>query len=130
MTNSERYHYYKGNYQKYYRTHREQYRLWQQNNRSKMLVIMQNYHRRKRDAVIDLLGASCVRCGFSDNRALQIDHIDGGGTRDIKRFNGWQSYYKYILDNAEKAKKEFQVLCSNCNWIKRVENQEALKRWQ
>src|SRR5438445_10103504 len=39
------------------------------------------YHR-LRDQVFELLGDKCVRCGFADRRALQFDHISGGGNRE------------------------------------------------
>ena len=29
--------------------------------------------------VLGLYGGVCARCGFSDERALQIDHVQGGG---------------------------------------------------
>ena len=33
-------------------------------------------------------------------------------------------YYKHIISLGEEAKKEYQVLCANCNWIKRGRNGE------
>jgi len=66
-----------------------------------------------RDELITKLGGVCVRCGFSDRRALQIDHIDGGGVADFKKRGS--SVYISALRNSEG----FQLLCANCNWIKR-----------
>lgn len=81
------------------------------------------YWRRKRAAAIDLLGGVCVRCGFSDRRALQFDHTDGSGFQQRKN-NGFQAYpsIRRILAGDDG----FQLLCANCNWIKRVENNEHL----
>lgn len=70
-------------------------------------------------AVHSTLGGKCVRCGFSDSRALQLDHINGGGLRD-KRSTATR--YRQILSG--KSVGEFQLLCANCNWIKRAENGE------
>ena len=61
----------------------------------------------------------CKRCGFSDIRALQIDHINGGGSKERK--NREKSFLMTVRQNPNK----FQILCANCNWIKRVENREA-----
>jgi len=63
-------------------------------------------------------GPVCVRCGFADIRALQFDHIVGGsGRKERKKYNGRMgSFYKYV---AETGKFKFQVLCANCNTIKR-----------
>lgn len=74
-----------------------------------------------RAAVLQKLGAFCKKCGFSDERALQIDHIDGGKaghciTRDY-------IYYQRILNDPDILTK-FQILCANHNWIKRIENDE------
>src|SRR5690242_5812608 len=35
-------------------------------------------HRENRILAMEILGSSCKRCGFSDIRALQVDHINGG----------------------------------------------------
>ena len=66
----------------------------------------------------------CQGCGFSDLRALTIDHINGGGAehkRKIGRTNG-TSFYRWIRDNGYPD--DLQVLCMNCQWIKRHENKE------
>lgn len=81
-----------------------------------------------RKNVIDKMGGVCVICGFSDYRALQIDHINGGGSkerRENKNIVSRGMYLETVLaDNGEK----FQLLCANCNWIKRFENNENPKR--
>jgi len=72
----------------------------------------------RRLRIIDLLGGCCARCGMNDVRILQIDHKDGGGSKETARV-GWQSgLYKLVRENPEK----YQLLCPNCNWIKRIEN--------
>ena len=67
----------------------------------------------------------CVRCGFSDIRALQIDHIKGDGNKDRKSWNSVTEYYYRILGMARKqAQEKYQILCANCNVIKRRENKK------
>lgn len=73
---------------------------------------------------ISLLGGVCKRCGFSDPRALQIDHIKGGGNREFKAKGNYFVYLK-IVKNFNVEKNNYQVLCANCNWIKRYENKEV-----
>lgn len=68
-------------------------------------------------------GARCVNCGFSDWRALQVDHVNGGGTKEMREnrtYNNPRVYAKIIKESPEK----YQVLCANCNWIKRYEKKE------
>lgn len=68
----------------------------------------------------------CKQCGFNDMRALCIDHIDGGGTQHRKSLGGGGSvFYKWLKKNNYPA--GFQVLCTNCNFIKRFENNESRK---
>jgi hypothetical protein len=89
------------------------------------------YHRDTRKRVIEILGGKCVGCGFSDVRALQIDHIDGGGNSEYG-INGAHgiSYYNKIIKSKCDNEIKYQLLCANCNWIKRVENKEVLGRPQ
>lgn len=75
-----------------------------------------------RHQVIQMLGGKCIKCRISDERVLQIDHINGGDRQDTKRYKNRISFYRDILKT--KDDKNYQVLCANCNWIKRHENKE------
>lgn len=84
-----------------------------------------NYCRRKRFEVINLLGGKCIKCGFEDERALQIDHIHGGGNKEFKKIGFGARFHRHILKlDEEERKNKYQLLCANCNWIKRRENKE------
>jgi hypothetical protein len=63
----------------------------------------------------------CSRCGFSDIRALCLDHTDGDGRFDREHFRGSRLclHLKY-----EGFPSGYQVLCANCNLIKARENGE------
>ena len=74
----------------------------------------------KRDRVFALLGDKCVVCGFADKRALQIDHIHGSGRID----RGTDSPSKYYDRVVSEGSAKFQILCANCNVIKKIENRE------
>ena len=76
-----------------------------------------------RQRILSRLGSKCNHCGFSDLRALQIDHINGGGKQHIASFNGnYRNYYKHVEQTDLSG---FQALCANCNWIKRYEHKEC-----
>jgi len=81
------------------------------------------YHERLRDRVYVKLGNRCAKCGFADARALQIDHVQGGGRRDVARYRSRTSYLKAVLEDTAGS---YQLLCANCNMIKCVENKERL----
>jgi len=114
----------------YYQAHREERlaskRASEAKHRdAKLLRDHHNNTRRRtelRQALFALLGARCVRCGFADVRALTIDHIDGKGTQERKAARSMDAYYRHILAVGGEG---YQVLCANCNQIKRIENGES-----
>lgn len=68
---------------------------------------------------------ACVRCGYSDLRALHFDHINGGGRRHRQQAgSGWKYLRALIALTDEELTAQFQILCANCNCIKREENKE------
>lgn len=88
------------------------------------------YYRRRywyfRREAMKKYGNKCVRCGFSDERALQFNHINGDGflNRRQKYFRtrtGLKTKYDpreflRILVQ-EPVRDDIELLCSNCNWI-------------
>jgi len=82
-----------------------------------------------RKKAVEVLGGKCVRCGFTDIRALQIDHVNGGGQKEHRSIGSMAVYRKIIQKHSMGENiKDYQVLCANCNWIKRWENGETKKR--
>jgi len=79
-------------------------------------------HIERRAKVLEFLGGQCVVCGFSDTRALQIDHINGGGNKERRESPSCFSYWKKIMSTPSG---KYQLLCANCNWIKRASNEES-----
>jgi len=125
-------------YKKYYAEHKEKrrqdsknYRLrhpernsiscrkWRNNHMKQRRNYECIYFGKIRKKVIEILGNKCVRCGINDIRVLQIDHIKPCGSKNRKNLH---LIYKEILQNLNQ--KEYQLLCSNCNWIKKFENNE------
>lgn len=78
-----------------------------------------DYYRRRRAACIAFLGGKCGWCGFSDSRALQIDHVAGGGVKEAKAI-GPHGVMRKVL----QGDPAYQLLCANCNQIKKVERDE------
>ena len=81
-----------------------------------------DYARNFRQRVLEAFGGRCVRCGFNDWRALQIDHISGGGNREHQGSKGHAGIYRRALREPD----QFQCLCANCNNIKRYEEGEGV----
>jgi hypothetical protein len=59
----------------------------------------------------------CALCGFSDQRALEIDHINGGGQEHRRQtgIHGGNSFYRWLKQRGYP--EGYRVLCRNCNWI-------------
>lgn len=75
-----------------------------------------------RRQVIEHLGGCCAKCGYdADIRALQIDHVAGDG--HIERRNGVVNN-KMLRAALADTNNRYQLLCANCNFIKRIENNE------
>ena len=79
-----------------------------------------------RAAILEILGARCKECGFDDPRALHIDHKNGNGHAERKKFGG--AYYANILARIRGGADCYQVLCANHNLIKKYTNQEHTPR--
>jgi hypothetical protein len=59
-------------------------------------------------------GPKCRRCGFDkDPDSLQIDHIEGGGTKHLKEI-GRSKLYSWLKKNGYPP--GYRVLCANCNF--------------
>ena len=80
--------------------------------------------RKQRAEFLEAMGGGCARCGFSDQRALQVDHVHGGGVqkRGMEHAAGGPRLYAFVLAHRD----EFQILCANCNVIKRIEEKESV----
>ena len=108
----------------YYKIHKENFKR-----RSK------EYRHRLKIKVFTMLGNKCVGwnnkgCPFNctDVRCLQIDHVNGDGVESRKKLRqsgGWAYYYYLLKDIKAGHKNNYQILCANCNWIKRFEKGEA-----
>lgn len=102
--------------------------------RKRLTYTQRVWARRWREEAIRVLGGCCARCAFSDPRALQFDHVNGDGYLDVRpsdaaggrqrKSQALGTYYKRIAEQREPGR--FQLLCANCNWIKRAENEEHL----
>ena len=74
------------------------------------------------DALAALAPMVCRSCGYdADVRALQIDHVNGGGVKEHRKI-GSQGISQRVLTHTE----DYQLLCANCNWIKRFDMDEVI----
>lgn len=81
----------------------------------------QKWSAQLRIKVIEKLGGKCKKCGFDDFRALQIDHVKDDGYIERNLITSRVTYLNKVL-NDQTGK--YQLLCANCNWIKRYNHNE------
>lgn len=60
------------------------------------------------------------KCGFENIRALTIDRIDGNHKETTKLYG--DDLYRFLIETAYP--EGWQVLCMNCQWLKRYDNKE------
>jgi CxxC-x17-CxxC domain-containing protein len=73
-----------------------------------------------KEKLFEILGGKvCSNCGFKDERALGFSHISSEDPFDnVQRGGSASSWGKYISD-PELARSELQILCLNCNELKK-----------
>lgn len=93
--------------------------VWKKMNHGRVKATKRACWLRRKIRIISAYGGKCTRCGFTDERALQLDHVDGGGRAHFKQFKSPASLYTWVERN--NYPKSLQILCANCNSIKRFE---------
>lgn len=114
-------------YKKHKAKRLEAKRLYCSKNKLKIREQRNERYKKRKAEIFKALKNQCKHCGNSDIRVLQIDHINGGGRKEIKSFNSGgylHYYYKQLVQDKITFLKKYQLLCANCNWIKRIENKE------
>ena len=111
----------------WYKKHKDKADAWYHRHKKRMRELARLRWKKLRIRVINFLGGKCSGCGIADERVLQVDHKRGGGTKHRKSMGGSAQFkiYKLVLKDIEH--KKFQLLCANCNWIKRLELKEDRK---
>lgn len=64
--------------------------------------------------VINKLGGKCARCGNTDLRVLEVNHINGGGREELRHIHP-VDFYQSIANNTRMT-NDLNVLCGNCNF--------------
>lgn len=103
---------------KYIETHRQELRNYKNKWRQEAKILLMEI----------LGGVKCKKCGYNKNIwGLQIDHINGGGTKERrdKFHHSSEAMYFYYLKHPKLARRKLQVLCALCNIEKRFMNGEV-----
>ena len=93
---------------------------YQKNAEQERMKSRERYAKAKK-SVTEELGGKCVRCGFSDKRVLQVDHIYGGGRKHFKVKGTGYTMYTEMIESIRNGEGKYQLLCANCNLIEAFE---------
>ncbi|HLM60266.1 MAG TPA: hypothetical protein VK308_05665 [Pyrinomonadaceae bacterium] len=69
--------------------------------------------REMRVTIIQTYGGKCSCCNETTREFLSIDHINGGGAADRKKFGNYITFYRWIIKN--HFPQHLRILCHNCN---------------
>lgn len=97
--------------------------------REKHLELMNKRRLRVRLKALEIVGKGrieCSNCGQKDIRILQINHINGGGRIDTRKFNGNGSFY-YAIINGKRKTNDLNILCAVCNQAHFIEHKYGVK---
>lgn len=87
------------------------------------------------DKVFKKLGNKCVNpaCqwlnadgsrGCANRACMQIDHVYGDGAKERRQHLTQRQFLHVVLQDVEGR---YQILCANCNWIKRRAERRELE---
>jgi len=80
-----------------------------------------------REEVVKRLGGRCswpAGCDWIDPRALQVDHVFGGGSQELKSLKkDRRRFYLRVLEDTTGA---YRLLCANHNTVKKYESCEGV----
>lgn len=89
-----------------------------QKHKEKIKAYKKEYYQRKalRIEALEIVGKhilKCFNCGCDDIRVLQINHIDGNGSKEFREV-GSKRFYRNIIDGL-RSTKDLNILCKVCN---------------
>ena len=112
---------------RYREKHREKIRnnhsKWRRKNNESVRKYSSTRRAKIKQQIFEILGSKCCRCGFDDKRALDVDHKFNNGNAE-RRIGDWTSRFAKYAANPKEARKNLQILCRNCNWIKHLESRK------
>ena len=97
-------------------TERQKRRDWSKENLHKVSRKNKKWRVRLRLEVIQGYGGKCACCGEDRLEFLCIDHINGGGRKELReKFNNRSyTFFNWLKKNNFPA-QDYRVLCHNCN---------------
>lgn len=95
---------------------------WRENNPEKYKEIWKRTNRQYKEKVLLKISdnLSCNKCGCDKRELLEINHINGGGSKEMRKLGNNKVFYKSILDGTRSA-TDLEILCKPCNILHYLE---------
>ena len=95
--------------------YRKKNRLYYQRNKDRLKASGNKWRKELRLNALKVVGRGiykCADCGCTDTRVLEINHLNGGGTKEMK--NKRTVFYNSIVKGTRKI-DDLNILCKPCN---------------
>src|SRR2546423_119951 len=76
-------------------------------------IYHRNYYRQLKLRMFGLFGNKCESCGTTDPRVLEVNHRNGGGSKERSSKGHWTLYLELV--HGKRDIVDFNLLCANCN---------------
>lgn len=94
---------------------REYQKNWARKNKGRH----KEYRNKKRIEAIEKLGGKCVYCGCNEYKALEINHIKGGGSKEHN--DGRKIVLDIIYERIDIKEVELTCrVCNNWHYLKKI----------
>lgn len=85
-----------------------------------------NYYKKLKRRVVEMLGGPrCNKCGCTVEKILEINHVNGGGQRELKNGSSIRIYRRIARGDFRPG--EFNLLCRVCNALHYVKKLLGIK---
>jgi hypothetical protein len=93
--------------------------LWAENHKEERRLASKRNRLKNRTLILNHYGNACARCGITDSRILDLNHINRNGAEERRKYN--RINLNSIVINSGYP-DTYNLLCRNCNWIDYLES--------
>jgi len=91
---------------------------WRIKNHKEIIIKQRKCGKELRNKVLEIVGKVCVECGCNYAPALEVNHMNGGGTRERKEvWNGSKTKFYRAIVNGTRKTDDLNTLCKVHNAI-------------
>ena len=115
-------------YREKHKEEKKQYDIeYAQKNATRIKEYQKEHHQNKRLEVLARIDPDmkCAMCGCDDTRFLEINHIKGGGRKELERLkksdHNESQNFTFLIHKGKRGVEDLNLLCRICNSIDHLE---------